>query len=112
VKDSYFPGWTATLDGQPADVVRVDGMVRGVIVATAGRHEVAMQYRPVSFTAGLALAAGAALGLVVITLVARSRQRRLPAPAQRRTWTGLGSPPASGSQQRPAPATTASGTRL
>jgi hypothetical protein len=98
VKDSYFPGWTATLDGQPAEIVRVDGMVRGVIVPAPGRHEVTMQYRPVSFTAGLVVAALAALALTMLALVARSRRRRLRAPAHRPAGHEVGGYAASGAR--------------
>ena len=68
VKDSFFPGWEATLDGRPAEVVRVNGLVRGVLVPTSGRHEVSMAYRPRSFVHGvaLALAALAFLGVVAV----------------------------------------------
>jgi len=64
VKDSYFPGWEATLDGAPTDVVRVNGLVRGVVVPTAGRHEVTMRYRPTSFVYG------ALLGVAILILLA------------------------------------------
>jgi hypothetical protein len=64
LKDSFYPGWSATLDARSVDVVRVDGMVRGVIVPTPGQHEVIMRYRPLSFMAGLVMSAAAALALV------------------------------------------------
>ena len=67
VKDSFFPGWVATLNGHPAEVVRVNGLVRGVLVPTAGSHEVTMAYRPRAFVHGVALAtvALAFLGMVL-----------------------------------------------
>jgi len=68
LKDSYFPGWEATLDGRPAEVVRVNGMVRGVIVPTRGQHEIVFRYRPASFTLGVGIGAAALAGL--LTLVA------------------------------------------
>jgi hypothetical protein len=68
VKDSVYPGWTATVDGERAEVVRVNGLVRGVIVPTPGRHEVVMRYRPRSFTVGLALAGVAAIALVGLVI--------------------------------------------
>jgi hypothetical protein len=85
VKDSVYPGWTATVDGRPADVVRVNGLVRGVIVPTAGRHEVMMRYRPLSFTAGLALS-GLAL-LVLAGLMVRDRLRGGSAPKREQPVT-------------------------
>jgi hypothetical protein len=55
VKDSPFPGWQATLNGQPAEIVRVNGLVRGVMVPAAGHYEIAMTYRPASFVSGVAI---------------------------------------------------------
>ena len=75
VKDSYFPGWQATLDGQPADIVRVNGMVRGIVVPTRGRHEITMHYRPPSFSLGLILAALAFIVVVGIAFADTIRRR-------------------------------------
>src|SRR5205823_3323642 len=65
LKDSYFPGWQAWVDGQPSPVLRVDGLVRGVVVPTAGRHEVQVVYRPESFVRGIVLGALTLLLLVL-----------------------------------------------
>jgi hypothetical protein len=75
VKDSFFPGWQATLDGQPVEVVRVDGMVRGVVVPTSGRHKVVMRYQPVSFGLGIMLSGIAVIGLLVLSLAEYARSR-------------------------------------
>ena len=74
VKDSYFPGWQATLNGRPAEVVRVNGLVRGVMIPAAGRHDVVMQYRPRPFVYGVWLAGGVAafIALAVAYSLARS----------------------------------------
>lgn len=84
VKDSAFPGWQATLDSRPAPVVRVNGMVRGVIVPTAGRHEVVLRYRPLAFQAGLLLGAAAAAVLVGLAVAGGWgwRRRRRAAPGR------------------------------
>jgi len=37
--DSYYPGWEATLDGNPLPVLMVDILFRGVIVP-AGSHQI------------------------------------------------------------------------
>jgi hypothetical protein len=66
VADTWFPGWTATVDGRPARMEIVNGCVRGVFVEAAGEHEVAMRFWPWSLTAGLVvtlLGVVAAVGL-------------------------------------------------
>jgi hypothetical protein len=61
LKDAFFPGWRATVDGAAADVVQVNGMVRGVLIPRAGSHVVQFQYLPESFVRGLWLAGFTAL---------------------------------------------------
>jgi hypothetical protein len=79
LKDAYFPGWQATVDGQPSQVLRVNGMLRGVVIAEPGQHSVVFSYRPASFVRGTLLAVGVALLLVTTLLSARvRRQPRVP----------------------------------
>jgi hypothetical protein len=64
LRDGWAPGWTARVDGEPADV-RASGRHRSVRVP-AGRHRVTMEYHPPGLelalgVSGLALAAAAAL---------------------------------------------------
>jgi hypothetical protein len=49
--DSWFPGWTATVDGKPSPILEVDGGVRAVLVEQ-GSHNVDMKYRPGSVLLG------------------------------------------------------------
>ncbi|MHB1133042.1 MAG: oligosaccharide flippase family protein [Chloroflexota bacterium] len=65
--DTYFPGWKALVDGEPAEILRADGNFRAVYLP-AGRHEVVFSYRPDSFFTGgmLSLAAGVALLLALV----------------------------------------------
>jgi hypothetical protein len=50
----YFPGWSALIDGRPADVLPVDYALSGVVVP-AGDHELTLRYRSRGFTLGAAL---------------------------------------------------------
>ncbi|MFN0166482.1 MAG: YfhO family protein, partial [Bryobacteraceae bacterium] len=53
--DVWYPGWRVDVDGESAPLVRVNGILRGVVLA-AGHHRVVFRYRPTSFYAGSALA--------------------------------------------------------
>jgi len=50
--DLYFPGWSATVDGKPADGYRFEGMFRAVDVP-AGLHSIEWTYHPNSVRNGL-----------------------------------------------------------
>ncbi len=65
--DAYDPGWRATVDGRPAEVVRANVAFRAVAVP-AGRHVVALAFRPPSVLLGLGVSAAAALALAGATL--------------------------------------------
>ena len=70
LSDSFFPGWEALVDGTRAPIVCADYAFRGVALA-AGEHRVEFRYRPRSFRAGVALAAGG----LVLALGAALRRR-------------------------------------
>jgi hypothetical protein len=55
------PGWHAAIDGRPLALSSVGGMLEARV--PAGRHTVALDYRPAAFTAGLVLAVLSALAL-------------------------------------------------
>ncbi|HET6897681.1 MAG TPA: hypothetical protein VFK70_05010, partial [Vicinamibacteria bacterium] len=62
---NFAPGWEVSLDGSPRPLLRVDGLVQGVVVP-AGAHVVRFRYRPASFAVGAALSlTGLALALLV-----------------------------------------------
>jgi hypothetical protein len=66
VLDPWFPGWTATVDGAPAPVLRADFAFIGVPVP-AGTHRLALTYRNVQVGRGalVALATTAALAFAL-----------------------------------------------
>jgi hypothetical protein len=75
VSDSWYPGWFASVDGMPADIVRTNGIVRGVYVPS-GTHDVEMRYSPSSFRVGSRISlAAAVLLLAIATRASRSRYR-------------------------------------
>ena len=53
--DAHYPGWEATLDGEPVRILRANLDFRAVVVP-AGIHEIEMRYRPASFRTGILLA--------------------------------------------------------
>jgi hypothetical protein len=63
--DQWFPGWTATLDGRPTDILRADYLFRAVEVP-AGRSTVEMWYFPARLCAGMALSALTAIALAMV----------------------------------------------
>jgi hypothetical protein len=64
--DSFFPGWTATVDGRSVPILAVYGCVRGILIDTAGRHHVEMRFVPPGLHAGLA---GTGIGLLLLGIL-------------------------------------------
>jgi hypothetical protein len=80
LKDAYAAGWAARVDGEPTPLVRVNGMVRGILIPSAGRHQIEVMYQPVSFQLGAALA-GLTAALVLVLLALGLRRPTAPLPA-------------------------------
>jgi uncharacterized membrane protein YfhO len=76
VTEGWVPGWTASLDGSPARVLRVNGD-RLAVVLGAGAHRVVLRYRVPGLRAGTALAA---LGALCLALLHLRERRARPAP--------------------------------
>ena len=71
--DQWYPGWKATIDGQPVAIERADYLFKAVRIE-AGVHRVALRYSPTSFWAGAAVSFGMMAGLLVYGVWSRSRQ--------------------------------------
>ena len=54
--DSYDPNWTVTVDGQSAELLRVDTALRGVCLP-AGKHSVTFGFQPRMFYIGVVISA-------------------------------------------------------
>lgn len=63
----YYPGWTATIDGQPAELGRANYVLRALKVP-AGSHKVVLEFRPASVRTTNAIAY-AALAVVMLCFV-------------------------------------------
>jgi hypothetical protein len=71
--DSYADDWRVTVDGQPASLVRANGLFRAVRL-NPGRHAVVFVYRPRAFMAGAALSGVAVLVMAGLLWPRRRRQ--------------------------------------
>jgi len=60
--------WEVTIDGAPAEPMRVNAGFQGVVVPTAGRHVVEMRYRNPLIAAGGALSLASIMAMAFITM--------------------------------------------
>jgi uncharacterized membrane protein YfhO len=77
IQDAWWPGWEATVDGAPTEILAADGLVRAVPFPP-GRHAVELRYDPPELRVGLALTG---LGALLCIGLAASAWRRRAAPA-------------------------------
>ena len=65
----YYPGWTATVDGEPATLGRVDYVLRALKVP-AGKHQIILTFKPQSIkaTETIAYVAGILLLLALLAV--------------------------------------------
>jgi hypothetical protein len=71
--DSFFPGWTATVNGRAAPILATDVAFRGVVVG-GGASDVVFTYDPGATPVGWVLALVALMALVVAALIRRVRR--------------------------------------
>ncbi len=63
----YYPGWTATIDGQPAELGRVNYILRALNVK-AGKHQVELMFYPQSVKTTETIATIAFILLILVAL--------------------------------------------
>jgi uncharacterized membrane protein YfhO len=81
--ESFHPGWTATVDGEPGPLLRVNGDFIGCVVEP-GRHVLQLRFAPRSYQVGkwISLAGAAWIAAVALHgLWAHGRDRRAQPPA-------------------------------
>ena len=65
----YYPdGWSATVDGNPVDIVCADWTLRAALLP-AGEHDIVMRFAPASYQTGSLISAIASIGLLLLLLV-------------------------------------------
>jgi hypothetical protein len=75
LSDLFYPGWEATLDGRPAEILEANYVMRAVAIPK-GAHEVRFLYRPASFRVGVAASAAGCLAVALLILSRLWTRRR------------------------------------
>jgi hypothetical protein len=78
LNEIHYPGWTATVDGEPAEILRADAIFRALWVP-AGSHRIGFRFWPRFLIPGAAisLATLAAVGLALAASRSSSSERRV-----------------------------------
>ena len=73
----YYPGWTATIDGEPAELGRVNYILRALNVKP-GSHEVVLDFHPTSVkvTEAVAYVGYVALLLIILAGIGMAWRKR------------------------------------
>ena len=73
--DTHYPGWRATVDGQPVEILEANHAFRAVQLGT-GEHTVLFEYEPLSFRLGAWITLSALVVLAAIAIIS-GRYRRM-----------------------------------
>jgi len=65
--DTYYPGWSATVNGKTGKILRADGPFRGVKIP-AGENRIEFRYEPLSFRIGLWFTLSTLLTTVILII--------------------------------------------
>lgn len=74
--DLYYPGWQVTIDNKPAEILRVDHALRGVVI-NAGDHKVEFVFRPTIFKYGVIISLISLLGCLILIVADKIFSKRL-----------------------------------
>ncbi len=67
ISDVFYPGWTLTVDGEPAEILRTNRAMRGVVLP-AGTHRLVFRYEPLLLRVGMGISVVGLIGLLVLIL--------------------------------------------
>jgi hypothetical protein len=88
LSDPYFPGWSAWVNGQKAEILRADRVFRALVLPQAGNYKIKMAYQPGSLYSGIAISSLGWLAGAVILVRGRKggkdKPRKKAKPAIRR----------------------------
>jgi hypothetical protein len=75
VSEVHYPGWEATVDGKPAPLFAADYILKTIPVP-AGKHEIALRFRPRTFIWGLTISLISLAGMILALVFLRDREPR------------------------------------
>jgi hypothetical protein len=64
LSETFYPGWKAWVDNQPAPIYETDIALRGIVVPP-GAHVIRMEYQPVILTLSIGISLATAISLVI-----------------------------------------------
>jgi hypothetical protein len=76
VADTCMLGWSAEVDGRPAEILRGNHAQRVIPLSEPGKHEVVMRYRSPGFVLGLAVTTASALAWLAALVVLNRRRAK------------------------------------
>jgi uncharacterized membrane protein YfhO len=77
LSEIFYPGWTATIDGMPANLYRANYILRAIPVP-AGQHRIELNFMPLSFVIGAAISLISIIALLGVAVAARRLDRPVP----------------------------------
>jgi len=75
ISEIFYPGWKATIDGQPARIMLADFLLRAISLPP-GHHKIEMHYTPTAAYTGAAISIAALALLALIAFYGRRTQQR------------------------------------
>jgi len=76
LSESFYPGWKAFVDGKEVPVMRVNHVLRGILVAE-GEHEIVFVFRPMIFVIGSIISAAVCACLCGCLFLLRKQRNAL-----------------------------------